>query len=165
MISTRPFLSVEIQKTKQPINPSVNNNINIINNRDSTTVEPSPSAEVQEVHEEKQEITDEKYLELLRENEALKLILQINKSNPLIINGFIVADDETLARLIGLLTDADQVEIDADDYVAGCVTKNTYRKVNSILVTKNNQLINFKYGFGEANKLLADEKITTKFVY
>ena len=40
---------------------------------------------------------------LLRENAVLKLIIDIQHSNPLIVNKYIIADDATLIKLVQLL--------------------------------------------------------------
>ena len=83
----------------------------------------------------------------------------------MIVNDFIVAQEEKLGDLIQALTGADEVEIVADELGAGCITKNRYRKVQSIYVKKGDVSENFKYSHGDANRLLNDEKISIKFVF
>jgi hypothetical protein len=85
--------------------------------------------------------------------------------NPLRIRDHIIADDTVLIQFIKLLTNADDVQIDAEDYGSGCITKNTYRKINAIYVIKNNETKNLKYDYPAIIKELNDLKICTKFVF
>ena len=68
----------------------------------------------------------QQYKELKNENEVLKLLIDMLRNNPLIYNGYIVADDETLMKFIALLTSADDVQLDADDIGQGCISLHFY---------------------------------------
>ena len=102
---------------------------------------------------------------LLRENAVLKLIIDIQHSNPLIVNKYIIADDATLIKLVSLLCNATEVHIDADDIECGCTTKNTYRKVHAIFVVVNGETKNLKYDFSDVMYTLKELHISTKFVF
>jgi hypothetical protein len=102
---------------------------------------------------------------LLRENAVLKLIIDIQHNNPLIVNKFIIADDEKLMRMVALLCNASEVHIDADDVGRGCITKNTYRKVHSIYVVVDGQTKNLKYDFSDVMYTLKEFHISTKYVW
>ena len=102
---------------------------------------------------------------LLRENAVLKLIIDIQHSNPLIVNKYIIADDATLIKLVSLLCNATEVHIDADDIECGCTAKNTYRKVHAIFVVVNGETKNLKYDFADVMYTLKELHISTKFVY
>ena len=102
---------------------------------------------------------------LQRENEVLRLIIQILQSNPLIVNKYIIADDEVLETMIRLLCNATEVQIDAEDLGEGCLTKKNYRKVHSIYVTVDGATKNLKYDFPAVMKTLKDLCISTKFVW
>ena len=102
---------------------------------------------------------------LLREINVLKLIIDIQHSNPLIVNKYIIADDEALAKMVGLLCTAKEVHLDAEDLGSGCITKKTYRKVHSIYVVVNGETLNLKYDFPSVMKTLKDLHISTKFVF
>ena len=102
---------------------------------------------------------------LMRENAVLKLIIEIQHNNPLIVNKYIVADDETLMKMVALLCNATEVNIDADDLGRGCLTKNIYRKVHSIYVTVDGQTKNLKYDFSDVMKTLKDLHISVKYVF
>ena len=102
---------------------------------------------------------------LMRENAVLKLIIDIQHSNPLIVKNYIIADDETLVKMVALLCNATEVHIDADDVGRGCISKNTYRKVHSIYVVVDGQTMNLKYHFSDVMKILKDLHISTKFVF
>ena len=102
---------------------------------------------------------------LLRENAVLKLIIDILHNNPMIVNKYIIADDEKLMRMVALLCNATQVHIDADDVGCGCMTKNTYRKVHSIYVVVDGQTKNLKYDFSDVMYTLREFHISTKYVW
>ena len=102
---------------------------------------------------------------LLREINVLKLIIDIQHSNPMIVNKYIVADDEALGKIVGLLCNASEVHLDADDVGVGCISKKTYRKVNSIYVVVNGETLNLKYDFPSVMKTLKDLHISTKYVW
>ena len=102
---------------------------------------------------------------LLREINVLKLIINIQHSNPMIVNKYIVADDDALGKMVGLLCNASEVHLDAEDVGVGCVSKKTYRKVNSIYVVVNGETLNLKYDFPAVMKTLKDLHISTKFVW
>ena len=107
----------------------------------------------------------QQYKELQNENEVLKLLIDMLRNNPLIYNGYIVADDETLMKFIQLLTSADDVQLDAEDIGQGCISKKTYRKVHAIYVIKGTDTLNLKYDFPKVMKELTDLGISGKFVY
>ena len=102
---------------------------------------------------------------LLREINVLKLIIDIQHSNPMVVNRYIVADDDALGKMVGLLCNASEVHLDADDVGVGCISKKTYRKVNSIYVVVNGETLNLKYNFPAVMKTLKDLHISTKFVW
>ena len=90
--------------------------------------------------------SSQQYQELKNENEVLKLLISMLRNNPLIYNGCIVADDETLMKFIQLLTSADDVQLDAEDIGQDCISKKTYRKVHAIYVIKGSERANrFRY--------------------
>jgi hypothetical protein len=100
-----------------------------------------------------------------RQIEVLKLIINILQSNPIIMNKYIVADDEALEKMVKLLTNAESVQIDAEDLGEGCITKKTYRKIHSIYVTKDGKTLNLKYDFPDVMKTLKDLRISTKYCW
>ena len=102
---------------------------------------------------------------LIRENKVLRLIIDIQHSNPFIVNKYIVADDEMLVQMIRLLCNADDVQLDAEDVGEGCITKNKYRKINSIYVVVDGKTQNLKYDFPAVMKQLRDLHISVKYVW
>ena len=96
---------------------------------------------------------------------ALALILDIYESNPLIVNKCIVAQEDELAKLITLLTGADEVEFIKKDDETGCTCKiDKFQYINKIMIRKNDELINFKYSFPSVIRLLDNRKISYKIV-
>lgn len=80
---------------------------------------------------------------------ALSLIIEIIQSNPLIVNKYVVAELETLAELIKLMTNSDSVEIDTDDIECSC-SKAKYRIVRRIYIKKGNEI----YGVSQCPVIL-----------
>ena len=140
------------------VNPVITNVVNA-----PSTQPPSDIAEPEVVDEHSKTIGE--VAELKRQIEVLKLIIEIQQSNPLIVNKYIIADDEVLERMISLLCNAEAVQIDAEDLGSGCMTKHVYRKVESIYVTVGGKTLNLKYDFPAVMKTLKDLHISTKFVF
>ena len=111
------------------------------------------------------ESDDPEKAKLLRENAVLKLIIDIQHNNPIIVNKYIIADDATLIKLVSLLCNATEVHIDADDVSCGCTAKNNYRKVHAIFVVVDGQTKNLKYDFSDVMYTLKELHISTKFVW
>ena len=152
------------------INPVFTNNIQVRSAPAYPTITEGESGEVAAVETEYCGVTVKaEAAEILREKdrqiEVLKLIINILQSNPLIINKYIIADDEALERMIKLLTNAEAVQIDAEDVAEGCISKKTYRKIHSMYVTKAGKTLNLKYDFPDVMKTLKDLRISTKFVW
>ena len=70
---------------------------------------------------------------------ALTLIIEILQSNPLIVNKYVVAEEETLAELIRLMTNSEAVEIDTSDVECSCL-RSQYRIIKRIYITKDNEV-------------------------
>ena len=159
-LGSSPSVSVNVK-------PKVN--VNVGNSDMSAAVVSRDVEDVKASYSEQSavdEITSsQQYIELKNENEVLKLLISMLRNNPLIYNGYIIADDEALMKFIALLTCADDVQIDADDVGQGCITKNTYRKVHAIYVIKGNETKNLKYDYPAVTKELTELGISVKFVY
>ena len=164
-----------ISLNKLGSSPSVNVNVkpkvNVnVNNGASREVENEADSDIKACYSDDTAIinnieSSQEYQELKNECEVLKLLISMLRNNPLIYNGYIIADDETLMKFIQLLTSADNVQMDADDVGQGCITKNTYRKVHAIYVIKGNETKNLKYDFPKVMKELTDLGISCKFVF
>lgn len=113
----------------------------------------------------KRDVAYEDWDSLIAENKVLKLEIQMLQSNPLIVNKFIIADDEVLKEFVQTLTGSDDVQIDADDLAQGCLTKKTYRKIHNIFIIKDGETKNLKYDYPKVVKTLLDLRISTKFVW
>ena len=109
--------------------------------------------------------SEPEYVKLKNENEVLKLIIDMQRNNPLIYNGYIIADDVKLMKFIQLLTLADDVQLDADELGQGCISKKTYRKIHAVYVIKDGETKNLKYDYPRVTKELTDLGISTKFVW
>ena len=97
--------------------------------------------------------------------EVLSIIIDMQRNNPLIYHGYIIADDVKLMRFVQLLTDADDVQLDADTLAQGCFTKRVYRKVHAIYVIKAGVTKTLKYDYPQVMKELKELGISTKYVW
>ena len=97
--------------------------------------------------------------------EVLSIIIDMQRNNPLIHHGYIVADDVKLMRFVQLLTDADDVQLDADTIGQGCLTKKVYRKVHAIYVIKAGVTKTLKYDYPQVMKELKELGVSTKYVW
>ena len=96
---------------------------------------------------------------------AYSLLLEIVENNPLIINKQVIAEIDALSHLILFLTEADTVDIQvSNDIECTCVGSTKFVAVEKIFITKNNETLNFKYNYADANKVLSEHHISTKFV-
>ena len=97
--------------------------------------------------------------------EALALIIDLYQNNPLVINKFIIPNEEELLRLLFLLTGAEQIEIIKYDPDVSCLGKiSTFTRVQKIMIKKNDNTYNFKYSFPNVIQLLDNRNISWKFV-
>ena len=158
------------------VNPITNITVNPAHNHPTQVQYPSPndpnfvSVNPQLITNRDVEISqfkdDPEKAALLREIQVLRIIIELQHSNPLMINKYIICDDEILGRLVGLLCNAKEVHLDAEDLGSGCLTKKTYRKVNSIyVINENNETLNLKYDYPSVMKTLKDLNISVKYVF
>lgn len=157
---------INLKSTKKTpsitINPTFTNTVQV----QSTTATGDIKLDTEIKHTEPTQVSAEELLhEKNRTIEVLKLIISILQDNPLIVNKYIIADDELLERIILLLCNAETVNLDAEDVGEGCITKRTYRKINSIYVTVKGETLNLKYDFPAVMKTLKDLRISTKYVW
>ena len=97
--------------------------------------------------------------------EALALIIDLYQNNPLIVNKFIIPNEEELMRLLFLLTGAEQIEIIKYDPDISCLGKiSKFTRVQKIMIKKNDNTYNFKYSFPNVIQLLDNRNISWKFV-
>ena len=173
---------INLKSTKKT--PSINVGVNPITN---ITVSPSPNTPTQVQYTSPNDPnfvsvnptlttnsnadissfdTDPEKAALLREIQVLRTIIELQHSNPLMLNKYIVCDDEVLCKLVGLLCNAREVNLDAEDLGSGCLTKNNYRKVNSIyVINENGETLNLKYDYPSVMKTLKDLNISVKYVF
>ncbi len=99
--------------------------------------------------------------------EALSMIIDILYNNPLLINKFIIPSSTCLNQLILLLTNADKVEITINDATCDCnciSSSNTIAYIDSIYVTKDEVVNDFRYYYSTAKQILEANHISTKFM-
>ena len=181
------LLSLSATKATNGLKVNVVNtsNINLTKNKTKTTnkypkVETLRTEEdivprvyaspTEEETEEVQETTvnyenAEQLTRMSNEIQALKLIIGILQDNPFYVNKFVVADDTVLMEVIKLLTNADDIVMDAEDILEGCVSKKKYRKVNAIYVVKDGETKNLKYSYSNIVQELTELHISFKFVW
>ena len=152
--------------TSNTTNNNTNNvNLNITSPIRSTDGLTLSQADVNAEYKDELSEAANEVSRLRNECAVLKLIIEMWKSNPLIYQGYVIADDETLMKFVQLLTSADDVQIDADDVGEGCISKKTYRKVHAIYVIKGSETKNLKYDYPQVMKALREYSISTKLVW
>ena len=165
------MINLKTSKKMPTITVGVNpvTNIHVADTKNRTEVRYTTGESTEEktttVTERSAVIDDDEKQTLLRENRVLRIIIDILHGNPLIVNKYIIADDELLVEMIRLLCNADEVQLDAEDVGEGCMTKNKYRKVNSVYVVADGKTQNLKYDFPSVMKTLRDLHISTKYVW
>ena len=159
-VGVNPVTNINVNNpppgTVQYQSPGVDNNFQSVN----------PQLITRDVNVSEFNTEDPEKAALLREINVLRLIIELQHANPLIVNKYIITDDDLLCKLVALLCNAREVHLDADDLGSGCITKKTYRKVNSIyVINENGETLNLKYDFPAVMKTLKDLHISTKFVF
>ena len=97
--------------------------------------------------------------------EALSLILDMYEHNPVIVNKYIIAEEDELSKLLFLLTGADEIELIKTDPETGCSCKvDKFTHIQKIMVRKNGNTYNFKYSFPNVIQLLDNRRISWKIV-
>lgn len=159
---------LETQKNQISVNPVNNINVNVRNRSvdpdDFEDVTVVPSGDVKYPDDSKI-YTEDDIKGYEKTIEAFKIIISMMKNNPIMVNKLIMTDDIKLAELVKLLTDADEVSIDAEDLGEGCCSPKTYRKVNAIYVIKDGNTKNLKYDYPSITKELKELGISTKIVW
>lgn len=160
---------------------TINNNITIKNEKNKDDVEEIsegiyvvyPNAADKERDIKDAEIRLEDIRKTQPDNEkliqALSLIIEIYYSNPFYINHWLVADSNVLAKLIGILTGADRVDITLQDPTCECTCcgrnkDKTIAIIDTIYAIKNNDVKEVRYAYPEVKKVLDDSHISTKLV-
>src|SRR5215469_7557020 len=92
--------------------------------------------------------------------QALNLIIHIIKSNPLMINNFVISYASDLEVLMKLLTGGDEVQIVPNDFEAGCCSSGSCVMIDKIFVAKNGETQNLKYNYPEVIRTLDEYRIT-----
>lgn len=98
---------------------------------------------------------------------ALSVIVDIYQHNPLIINKYIIPDEEMLKSLLFCLTSADDIFITKTDIVNSSCCASTgdhqFASITKIMIKKDNQTYNFKYSYPNVIQFLDERNISWKF--
>ena len=174
---SRLGVTTKVDNQKQVVNVNPVNNINVSVRSPSDIQQETMKVEekvvypddtgiyVQATQENINKLTSD-LAQQISNNEALKIIIQMFKENPMYVNSLLLTDDEKLAQLVKLLTAADEVVIDCEDIGASCgCSPKIYRKVNAIYVIKDGNTKNLKYDYPDIMKQLKELGINTKIVW
>jgi hypothetical protein len=97
--------------------------------------------------------------------QASNVIIDIIKSNPLIMKKFIIAKYESLGELIRLLTNADHVEFNEKEIDIGCCSSiGDLFYIDTIRVRVKDKTYYLKQKFPDVIQMLEDHKISHKIV-
>ena len=157
---------------------NVNPNINVKTSFTTTSTDKPIESDVKVSYGETQEPKPKTYSEEEFKNavdmieyykvrlDILRIINMIIKNNPFMLKGLIIMEEENLKKIIMKLVFAKDVQIDAEDVGQGCITKNTYRKINAIyVVCPDDSLKNLKYDYPGIMRELLEYGISTKYVW
>ena len=170
---------VDTQKQVVTVNPVNNINVSVrspseiqntatsrevTDNEETQVIYPDSGIYVQPTQENIDKLTAD-LAEQINLNEALKIIIGMYQDNPIFVNKLVLTDDVKLEELVKLMTNADQVTVDAEDLGSGCCTGNKYRKVNAIYVKHKDTTETLKYDYPKIMQMLKELGINTKIVW
>jgi hypothetical protein len=108
----------------------------------------------------------EEYKAILEEKDrsvqALNLIIEIIKNNPLIVNKYIIAHHNVLGELVKLLSNSTGIEIIEKDTDIECCSSSSLVLIDKIFVHRGGETYNLKYTFPEVIRILDEHRISTK---
>ena len=96
--------------------------------------------------------------------QALILIIDLIQSNPLIINKYIVPNENTFRDLICILTNADDVDIKRVEDVGCTLSSKKYDLIDDIFVISDGDPKSLKYGYPEVARLFDRFNISIKMI-
>lgn len=96
--------------------------------------------------------------------QALILIIDLIQSNPLIINKYIVPNENTFRELICILTNAEDVDIKRVEDVGCTLSSKKYDLIDDIFVISDGDPKSLKYGYPEVARLFDRFNISLKMV-
>ena len=101
--------------------------------------------------------------------QALNLIIETYYSNPIYVNRWVIAESNVLGKLIGILSDADRVDITLQDPPCDCggccgSGQTILSTIDTIYCVKGTETREFRYAYPDAKKILDDAHISTKLV-
>lgn len=94
----------------------------------------------------------------------LKLIIKAYEDNPIFINKYVVCNENTLKKMIKLLTQCDLVEFDYLDPECTCFKDFKTRYINEIFIKKDGKKNNFKYSNVDDYNIIKSHKISLNIV-
>jgi len=96
---------------------------------------------------------------------ALNMMLDIYENNPLIVNKYVIADEDVLCNLIQALTGG-EVSIYKQDYEPKCFEKKvSFSVIGKIIVKVGEDIYNLKYQYPAIVEFLDQHHISIKFAY
>ena len=155
-------INVSVRSPSEIQNTTTTREVN--DNEETQVVYPDSGIYVQPTQENIDKLTAD-LAEQINLNEALKIIIGMYQDNPIFVNKLVLTDDAKLEELVKLMTNADQVSVDAEDLGSGCCTGNKYRKVNAIYVKHKDTTETLKYDYPKIMQMLKELGINTKIVW
>jgi hypothetical protein len=102
---------------------------------------------------------------LASKNNVLEALLEAYEGAPVVLHGLLILESKKLIEIIQTLTQADKVEILANDPVGcGCCGKNPYFTVSKIFCVTEGKRAEFKVTFNEEYSLLIRHGVSVKIV-
>lgn len=166
--------NVNMYPNVQPINPNVNFTFQTMDSAMNTTQESQLTSQPK-INNPYQSIPIDRGIadignelnELDKQNQFLKMIIEMYETNPLKINSYVVCQSKLLMDMIKLLTDCDKVELILNDDIgcSGCgANSDKIIYVSKILVTKNGKIEDIKYAYNDIYSQFIKYGISMKMV-
>lgn len=106
--------------------------------------------------------------ELDKQNQFLKMIIEMYESNPLKVNAYVICQSKLLMDMIKLLTGCEKVELILNDEDVGCggcgAGSGKIIYVSKILVTKDGKTEDLKYAYNDIYSQFIKYGISLKMV-
>ena len=104
--------------------------------------------------------------ELETKNKFLNLLLTVYQNNPIYVNSYVICDSQILMSMIKLLTSCDKVDLVLNDDLScgGCTGDDKLIYISKILVTKEDETKDLKYGYNDVYSKFIGYGISLKIV-
>jgi phosphatidylglycerophosphatase A len=95
---------------------------------------------------------------------VLEALLEAYEGSPIVVHGLLILECKKLIEIIQTLTQADKVEILADEVIGCACSHKSYMAVSKIFCIVDTKRLEFKVQFNEQYSLLVRHGVSLKMV-